>query len=744
MNTRCAVLALLIVVASSFTLSNFEGEDSSKETPIQRVVKLLQEMKAQLDKEVSGDAEMYDKMVCWCETNDKEKTKAIADADSSMNDLQADIETRAARDGELGTKIAAMKKEIAEKKKSLAKATSLREKEYAEFNADEKETITAVTMLKNAITILGKHHAGLIQMTPAVQESMGAALRWVALKHEEMIAVATEHSALRGSGTARATVTSLLAVASRAGTDSTSAVLDANLLNALSGNAKFSVPLEFSSRILARAAGQASALVQTAPVSSGSYAPQSGQIFGILKTMKEEFESDLSSSQKAEMKAAEEFEGLKAASTKAIEAGSAKLDEMEEEFAGNTKALSDAKEDFETTQDQRSADVKFLRDLKLKCKELDRDFAKRSKARGEEVKAVSETMAILTADESRTLFNKNMGSAASFLQSKASSAAAMKARSSAAHVLLQAARRQTPDLDGYQIFRPSDDKPHEQLAAIAVQVQLDAFSKVKKAIDDMVADLKDQQQKEVEKKAFCGKEFDNNEKMTYTTKETLADLVSTIAGLDATLEKLSEEIAIAKKEIADMEVAIKQGSESREKENKEYQEEITDQRMMQAILQKALERMQQVYKSAAFVQQTPPVKFQPMKQNAGASPVVGLLQQIIEDSKAVEGDAIAGEKDAQKAYEEFVNNANDSIKALNNGIQAKSDAIAQATKEKSEAETQKRSTEERLEDLGEYNGDLHSDCDFVVKNFDTRQNARLQEVEALNNAKAYLSGQITD
>jgi len=415
---------------------------------------------------------------------------------------------------------------------------------------------------------------------------------------------------------------------------------------------------------------------------------------------------------------------------------------MEEEFAGNTKALSDAKEDFETTQDQRSADVKFLRDLKLKCKELDRDFAKRSKARADEVKAVSETIAILTADESRTLFNKKMGSAASFLQTKASSAAAMRARSSAAYVLLQAARRQMPDPDSYQIFRASDEKPHEQLAAIAVQVQLDAFSKVKTAIDNMVADLKDQQQKEVEKKAFCGKEFDDNEKMTYTTKETLADLVSTLAGLEATLEKLSEEIATAKKEIADMEVAIKQGSESREKENKEYQEEITDQRMMQAILQKALERMQQVYKSAAFVQQTPPVKFQPMKQNAGASPVVGLLEQIIEDSKSVEGDAISGEKDSQKAYEEFVNNANDSIKALNNGIQAKSDATAQATKEKSEAETQKRSTEERLEDLGEYNGDLHSDCDFVLKNFDTRQDARLQEIEALNNAKAYLSGQM--
>merc|ERR1719421_204042 len=63
-------------------------------------------MKSQLEKEVSGDAELYDKMVCWCETNDKEKTKAIADAEATMNDLETDIQARAAREGELETKIA--------------------------------------------------------------------------------------------------------------------------------------------------------------------------------------------------------------------------------------------------------------------------------------------------------------------------------------------------------------------------------------------------------------------------------------------------------------------------------------------------------------------------------------------------------------------------------------------------------------------------------------------------------------
>jgi DNA repair exonuclease SbcCD ATPase subunit len=727
-------------------LVNFEGEDSSKPTPIQRVVSLLEEMKAQLDKEVANDGEIYDKMVCWCETNDKEKTKAIADADASLKDLESDIQSMAARDGELEVKIAAMKTELADKKESLSKATSLREKEAAEFNAGEKETIQAVTMLKNAVTILGKHNAGLIQMTPAVQESMGAALRWVALKHEELLELNTERGALRGSSAAPASVASLLAVATNAGQakDAASVAFDARMLKALSGGhaSDSDVPLNFGASILAKAAGHDDAALVQQPMTQ-SYAPQSGQIFGILKQMKEEFENDLSADQKAEIKAQEEYTSLKAASEKAIDAGAAKLDEMENEFATNTKGLSDAKEDHQTTLDTRSADTKFLQNLKLRCQDLDREFAKRSKARGEEVKAVAETIAILRDDDARTLFAKKSGSAASFVQVKASNTAAMKARSLAASVLLKAARRQSPDLDGYQIYKPSDNKPHEQLAALAVSVQLDAFSKVKKAIDDMVADLKVQQSKEVEKKAFCNKEFNNNEKMTYTTQETLDDLKDKLAGLEATLSKLAEETKAAKTEIADMEVAIKQASEDREKENKEYQEEINDQRMMQAILQKALERMQKVYKQKGgdFLQQEPPVQFKPTGQNAGASPVIGLLEQIIGDSKSVEADGIEGEKKAQAAYEEFIINANNSIQALNDAIQAKADAIAEATLEKSESESQAKSTQERLDDLGQVAGDLHADCDFVLKNFDIRQKARLQEIEALGNAKAFLDGQ---
>jgi len=79
-------------------------------TPIQRVVALLKKMQGELEKEAANDSEMYDKMVCWCETNEKEKKKAIADAEAKIADLEAEIEERSASSGGAMAEIENLKK----------------------------------------------------------------------------------------------------------------------------------------------------------------------------------------------------------------------------------------------------------------------------------------------------------------------------------------------------------------------------------------------------------------------------------------------------------------------------------------------------------------------------------------------------------------------------------------------------------------------------------------------------------
>merc|ERR1719316_1243121 len=101
-------------------------------------------MTAQLEKEGEEDEEVYDKMVCWCETNDKEKTKAIADGEAQVASLSAPIEDLTANSAKLTSEIGALETELAKNQEALAKATSLREKELAEFNAGEKDSMQSI------------------------------------------------------------------------------------------------------------------------------------------------------------------------------------------------------------------------------------------------------------------------------------------------------------------------------------------------------------------------------------------------------------------------------------------------------------------------------------------------------------------------------------------------------------------------------------------------------------------------
>jgi hypothetical protein len=726
-----------------------ELEDDSKKykSPIKRVVALLTQMKAQLEKEAADEAAMYDKMVCWCETNEKQKTKAVADAEAADKELSAEIESRAAKFGELSTEIASLKKQIAEDTAALKEATAIREKEAGAFSAEEKELMQNVVNVKNAIQVLSKHHSGasFVQMDEALMSSIRAILRDLAFKHELMVVGNSErkHSAFL----------SLNIETKRVSQSDGNTALGNSLLSALDvqgAAAADALPLDIAQKVLARSAGGSAGFLQGAVApTGGSYAPQSSAIFGILKTLKEDFESNLSAAQKEEMKAAADFKSMSDAKTSQIAAGKAKLDEYEGQNADNQKALSDAKEELELTRDQRSQDIKFLQNLKLTCMDLDKQWAERSKTRSEETKAVSEAISIITSDDSMDLLRQTV----SFIQvdSNADSeeGAEMKVRRSRAVAALRKAAG-APGFNTDDLLEAWHSRvvgaaggPRTQLSTLAVTVSLDSFTKLKEVMDKMVADLKKEQEDEVQFKAHCEKEFDETEKETFAKTEAKKDLESTIDRLEKLLETLAEEIAAAKSQIADTEVAIKKASQVREGENADFQSTVADQRATQEILKKALDKLTTFYKKAMLVQeakQEPPVKFNAYKKNSGSNSVIGMIEQIIEDSKALEAEAVAGETAAQASYETFVKDSNNVISELTESVAMKTKATATAKLDMEQAKSDLQSTENELESLALYEGDLHKDCDFVLKNFNIRQKARLDEMEAIQQAKAILSG----
>merc|ERR1712151_1438242 len=168
------------------------------------------------------------------------------------------------------------------------------------------------------------------------------------------------------------------------------------------------------------------------------------------------------------------------------------------------------------------------------------------------------------------------------------------------------------------------------------------------------------------------------------------DLVAKIEELEGTIKALAEAIETLKGEIAEMQVQLKRAGEDREKQNKEFQMTVADQRETQKLLKAALNVLQDFYgkkaAAASLVQKQepvgppPPPGFEAYKNNAASGGVVSMIQQIISDAKAMEADAIRSEEDAQKAYEDFV-------KETNNSIEAKSKDIVNKSETKAKAET---------------------------------------------------------
>merc|ERR1739846_138587 len=177
---------------------------------------------------------------------------------------------------------------------------------------------------------------------------------------------------------------------------------------------------------------------------------------------------------------------------------------------------------------------------------------------------------------------------------------------------------------------------------------------------------------------------------------------------------------------------------------------VADQRETQKLLKAALNVLQDFYAkkapTASLLQKQepagppPPPGFEGYKNNAASGGVMALIQQIINDAKAMESETIRSEEDAQKAYEDFVKETNNSIEAKSRDIVNKSEQKAKAETDLVEAKEAKEAVLLELEQLSNYNAQLHQSCDFVQKNFELRQTARDEEVEALRQAKAILSG----
>merc|ERR1719160_989537 len=183
------------------------------------------------------------------------------------------------------------------------------------------------------------------------------------------------------------------------------------------------------------------AFIQGSSANQEGYVPKSGQIVGILKTMKEDFEKDLAGLTEAEVAAKTSYDELMAAKTKEVEAHTKAIEhktvlvgELSVEIVQMKQSLTDAEEAL-------IEDKKFLEDLEKNCATKEKEWAEIVKTRSLELAAIADTIKILNDDDALELFKKTLPSP-SLLQLRVRSG---EMRRRAHDILQQAARKSSHD-----------------------------------------------------------------------------------------------------------------------------------------------------------------------------------------------------------------------------------------------------------------------------------------------------------
>merc|ERR1719159_443044 len=280
--------------------------------------------------------------------------------------------------------------------------------------------------------------------------------------------------------------------------------------------------------------------------------------------MKETFETTVVDTQKEEMANQKAYEDLKSAKEEEIAAGQSQIDAKTQELATTDQKNAQAKEDIEDTKNNLSADEQFLMMLKEKCSQTDAEWEERQKTRQLEMEACSKALAILSSDDAHDLFTKTFNPA--LLEKEETRSESLRSKASE---LIRAVAEQ-------------NNSP--RLAALAYQIRLDAFTKVKEAIDNMIAQLLQEKADEIKHKDFCISELNTNTAAIEKNERAKAELETKIDNLKSLIDTRTKELDALKADIAEMQIQMKRAGENREIENKEFQLTVADQRATQKLL----------------------------------------------------------------------------------------------------------------------------------------------------------------
>mmetsp|Transcript_80132 Transcript_80132/g.151343 ORF Transcript_80132/g.151343 Transcript_80132/m.151343 type:complete len:729 (+) Transcript_80132:96-2282(+) len=679
--------------------------------PIRKVVTMLQSMQKKITAEGEKEAALYEKFECYCKGGKGDLEASIASANIAVPQLGKDIEAKEAKLAQTKEDLKSAKVSRDEAKAAIADATAVREKEAAAFAKESTEYKTNIAAIKSAVSAISKGATGLfLQSNSAklVLQAIDAKQDMIEADRQELVAF-------------------------------------------LSG-------------------GQAST----------DEVPGSAEIVGLLKQLDDEMSATLASITKDEKAAIASFEAIVAAKKKEIAALTLQIEAKTKSVGELGVEIATMKGDLSDTEAALIADQKFLANLESDCATKAAEWAEIQKTRSTELAAVAETIKILNDDDALEVFKKTLPSAS------ASSFVQVKVRTDQKAKALAAVQQ--------SIAKFGDVLPRLDFIALALHGKTVGFEKVIKMIDEMVATLKTEQLDDDHKKEYCEAQFDASEDKTKALERSISGLETEIADLEESIATMASEIKALIAGIASLDKSVSEATEQRQEEHEEYVELMASDSAAKELLDFAKNRLNKFYNptlykapptttlsmedklyvegggvlpttpppggiagtgvevAASFVQISahsfgkvaPPPPPETMaaysKKSSESTGVIAMIDMLIKDLSTEMTEAKVTEENSQKEYVALMADSKekraDDSKTLSDKTAAKATAEADLTA----ATADKDSTTKELMATEKYIADMHAECDWLLKYFDTRAEARAGEVESLKKAKDVLSG----
>merc|ERR1719217_1161571 len=329
---------------------------------------------------------------------------------------------------------------------------------------------------------------------------------------------------------------------------------------------------------------------------NGDYAPQSGQIVGILKGMKDDMEAELKEAIATEEKAIAGFADLKASKEKEIEMATEAIETQTGRSGEVAVSIVQTKDGIEDTTEELADTEKFITQLATECKTKEGEWAEKCKVRAEEVKAISEAISILNDDDALDVFKKARG--ASFVQEQLgflqkSNSLASKAQKAQAIIAAAAGKTNNAQMNVLLYTLNS----HLKLSSKGKSQSLESVIKM---IDDMVVLLGKDQSDDDKSKVFCEDELEKTTDEQTAATEKKAQVEATISEATDAVEALTEEIATLEQDIKDLDKLVAQATETRKEEHEDFTEATQLNEAAVGLVEKAKNRLQKFYNPTLY------------------------------------------------------------------------------------------------------------------------------------------------